>query len=47
MQILIGDLSKALKEKYINEAQVNANAFEVWKPDEKMSFMPNNGNQLI
>ena len=24
-----------MKEKYFNEAEVNANAFEVWKPDEK------------
>ena len=35
MQILRGDLEKALKEKYFNEAEVNANVFEGWKPDEK------------
>ena len=35
MQILRGDLEKALKEKYFNEAEFNANVFEGWKPDEK------------
>ena len=35
MQILRGDLKKSLKEKYFNEAEVNANAFEGWKPDER------------
>ena len=24
-----------MKEKYFNEAEINANAFEGWKPDEK------------
>ena len=35
MQILRGDLEKSLKAKCFNDAEVNANAFEVWKPDEK------------
>jgi hypothetical protein len=35
MQILRRDLEKALKEKYFNEAEVNTNVFEGWKPDEK------------
>ena len=35
MQILRGDLEKALKEKYFNSAEFNANVFEGWKPDEK------------
>jgi hypothetical protein len=35
MQILRGDLEKSLKEKYFNEAEVNANVFEGWKPDDK------------
>ena len=35
MQILRGVLEKALKEKFLNEAEFNANVFEGWKPDEK------------
>jgi len=28
-------MGKALKEKYFNKAEVNANVFDGWKPDEK------------